>query len=269
MPDFSEQKVVVVCDFSERMKDVIIHGVRMADILKKELCLLAIWKDKKQKSLIREKMIQTIRSLKSNLPNMQISSLLFQKSLQNNMEKLAEDYNAILVVLHQTDFKSGLKAFRESSIAFLFVNGSLPEFLRYKNVLVPVDYRKASKETSLWASYLGRFNKSQVHFIYALETDQDQADKLKKNLNFFRRFLSSLNVKHQFIPGKASSWGIFNETLNDAPTMNGDVMVFAGSTNISLIDLIIGLPEEKIIRKAGHLPVLIINPRKDNCVLCD
>lgn len=269
MTNFSEQKVIVVCDFSERMKDVIVHGVRMADILKKELCLLSIWKDKDQKSQVQEKVIQTTRRLKSNLPNMQISSLLLQNSLRDNMQKLAEEYNAVLLVLHQADIKPGLKAFRESRIAFLFVNGSSPQFLKYSNVLVPVDYRKASKETSLWASYLGRFNHSLVHLIYANETDPEQAGKLQHNLNFIKRFLTSLKVTHQFIAGKTNSWGIFSETLTNAPSWNGDVMVFAGSINISLIDLIVGLPEEKIIRKAGELPILIINPQKDNCVLCD
>jgi hypothetical protein len=269
MPNISEQKIVVVCDFSEQMKDVIIHGVRMADILKKELCLLAIWKDKVQKSQIQEKILQTKRSLSTNLPNMQISSLLLQNSLMANIVKLAEHYNAVLVVLHQTDIKFGLKAFRESNIAFLFVNGSLPEFLRYKNVLVPVDYRKASKENALWASYLGRFNQSFVHLIYAKETVPDQLSKLKQNLSFIQKFLSSLNIKHHLIPGGSNSWGIFKETLTNALAWNGDVMIFAGSTNISLIDLIIGLPEEKIIRKAGNLPILIINPLKDICILCD
>ena len=269
MTNISEQKVVVVCDFSERMKDVIVHGIRLADILKKELCLVSVWKDKAQKSRIQEKVTQTIRSLKSNLPNMQISSLLLQNSLRDNMQKLAEEYNAVLLVLHQADIKPGLKAFRESRIAFLFVNGNSPQFLKYTNVIVPVDYRKASKESVLWPSYLGRFNHSQVHLVYAHETDPEQAGKLKNNLNFIKRFLTSLKVTHQFIAGKTTSWGIFNETLINAPSWNGDVMVFAGSINISLIDLIVGLPEEKIIRKAGDLPILIINPQKDNCVLCD
>lgn len=269
MANISEHKVVVVCDFSERMNDVILHGIRMADILKKELCLLAIWKNQTQKTQIQEKIFLTTRNLKSNLPNMQISSLLLQNSLRDNMGKLVDDYNAVLVVLNQADFKFGLKAFRESRIAFLFVNGNSPLYLNYKNVIIPVDYRKASKETALWASYLGRLNQSLVHLIYARETGSDQLGKLNKNLSFIKKFLSSLNVRHHFIPGKSSSWGIFKETLTNVKTWNGDVMVFAGSTSISLIDLIIGLPEEKIIRIAGDLPILIINPRKDTCIICD
>ena len=265
----SEQKIIVICDFSERMKEVIIHGARMADMLKKELCLTAIWKDKSQKSEIQDKIIQTTRNLKSNLPDLPISWLLLQKSLRDNMQKLVDEYNGVLVVLHQTDIQWVLKAFQQSSIAFLFVNGDLPRFLSYKNVLVPVDYRKASKETSLWASYLGRFNRSQVQLIYAHETNNEDAGRLMKNLEFFKKFLSSLNVRHQQIAGKASSWGICNETLDRADEWMGDLMIFSGSSSITLLDLMIGLPEKRIVKKAGHLPILLINPRKDICMMCD
>jgi len=269
MSNSSGQKIVVICDFSERMKEVIVHGIRMAGVLRKELCLMAIWKDKAHKIQLQEKLIQTSKTLKGNLPDMEISWLLLQKSLHENMQKLVDDYEAVLVVLHQADIIWAMKAFRESSIAFLFVKGEIPRFLSYKNVLVPIDFRKASKETSLWASYFGRFNKSQVQLIYAHETDKDQANKLLRNLNFFKKFLSSLNVRHHEVAGKSSSWGICNEAIVKADELNGDVLIFSGSSAISLIDLLIGLPEKKIIRKAGHLPILMINPRKDICVLCD
>lgn len=269
MSDISEQKVMVVCDFSERMKDVIVHGARMADILKKELCLLAVWKNKENKILVYQNMAATTKSLKSKLPTLQISSLLIKGSLRDNMTKLAKDYNAILLVLHQADIKKSLSAFRESYIAFLYVNGSEVENLRYKNVLVPLDYRKATKESALWASYLGRFNRSLVTVVYAKEKITDQADKLLKNLNFMKKLFSNLKVSYQVIPGKSSSWGIFKETLSRSALLHGDVMVLVGSTYISLIDRIIGLPEEKMVKKAGNMSVLIINPQKEICVLCD
>ena len=269
MSNISEQKIVVVCDFSERMKEVIVHGVRLAGILNKELCLTAIWKSKEQKTLIQEKLINATHAIKQNVPDMRVSSLLIKNSLLDNMEKLTWDYDAVLIVIHQRDIKFGLKAFRESSIAFLFVKGDSPDFLGYKNVLVPLDCRKASKETALWASFFGRFNRSQVQVVYACETDKEQAVSLMKNLNFIKKFLSNLNVLHQVIAGKSSSWGICKETMTNARVLKGDVMVFSGSAYISMIDLLIGLPEKRIIRQAGELPILIINPRKEICVMCD
>lgn len=265
----SGQKVIVICDFSEQMKDVIVHGARMADILRKELCLLGFWKDKNEKINCQEKITQITKNIKANLPNLQVSSLILQGRLHAQIEKLIDHYNAVLIVIHQTDLKNGLRALRESNIPFLFVNGSLPEFLQYKNILVPVDFRKASKETSLWASYFGRFNKSHIQVIYAHETDLDQKNRLTRNVEFFKKFLSSLNVRFSLIEGKSTSWGIWNETLANAKNWNGDVLIFSGSSSVSLLDLLIGLPEKKIIRQAGNLPVLLINPRKDICVLCD
>jgi hypothetical protein len=228
-----------------------------------------LWKDKVQKNEVHEKLIRITRNLKSNLPDLPISSLILKDTLRDNINKLVEDYNSVLVVLHQADIKHSMRAFRESSIPFLFVNGSSPEFLQYKNVLVPVDYRKASKETSLWASYFGRFNRSQVHVIYAHETNRDQADRLMRNVLFFKKFLSSLNVRHHLVAGKSSSWGICNETLVCAGDWKGDVMIFSGSSSITLLDLLIGLPEKRIVSKAGLLPVMLINPRKDICMMCD
>ncbi len=269
MTQLSDQKILVVCDFTDHMNEVIAHGARMADILRKELCLFALWKDKKQKTEIQEKLSQLSRSMKSKLPDLQVSNLVLKNSLEDNISRVVNEYNAVLVVLHQTRIRQAMKAFRESSIAFLFVNGNDPEYLQYKNVLVPLDSRKASKETSLWASYFGRFNKSLIQVIYAHETNREQADRLKKNVAFFEKFLSSLNVKHQLVAGKTSSWGICNETLEKANEWKGDLMIFSGSSSITLLDLLIGLPEKKIVQKAGHLPILLINPRKDICMICD
>jgi hypothetical protein len=269
MTQISDQKIIVVCDFSEQMNEVIVHGARMADLLRKELCLFGLWKNKTQKSEIQEKLSGICRSLKNRLPELQISNLILKNSLSDNIVKLVDEYNAVLVVLHQSEVTSSLKAFRESSIAFLYVSGSSPEYLQYKNVLVPVDYRKASKETSLWASYFGRFNRSQIQVIYARETNRDDEALLMRNVRFFEKFLSSLNVRHHLVAGKSSSWGICRETLDRASEWAGDVMIFSGSSSITLIDLLIGLPERRIVKNAGGLPVLLINPRKDICMLCD
>lgn len=269
MSNSSQQKIIVICDFSERMKEVIVHGARMADVLRKELCLTAIWKGEGQRADFQEKLVHTAKTLNPILPDLEISWLLLQKSLHENMQKLVDDFNAVLVVLHHADVNWAIRAFRQSSIAFLFVNGEVPRFLSYKNVLVPVDSRKASKETSLWASYFGRFNRSQVQLIYAHETERESVLKLTRNLQFFQKFLSSLNIRYHVVAGKSSSWGICDEAMTKADALEGDAMIFSGSSVISLLDLLIGLPEKKIIRKAGYLPILMINPRKDICVLCD
>ncbi len=264
-----QQKIIAICDFSERMPEVIVHAVRMADVLKKELCLTSFWKKKEERPQLQEKLFETSKKLKSTFPMLNISWLLLEKSLKDNIQKLIDEFEAVLCVLHQNDVKWVLPAFQQSSIAFLFVNGEVPRFLNYKSVLVPVDFRKASKDTSLWASYLGRFNKAQISLLYAHETEPERTEKLTRNVNFFRKFLSSLNISYRNEAGKSTSWGIYEEAIMRKDEYQSDILIISGSSNITLLDHILGLPEKKLLKKAGNLPVLMINPKKDICVLCD
>jgi len=110
MAQLSEQKILVVCDFTERMNEVIVHGARMAGILRKELCLLALWKDKKQKPEIQEKLSHLSRSLKVNLPDLQVSNLILKGTLENNIIRLVDEYNSVLVVLHQNRIKQSMRS---------------------------------------------------------------------------------------------------------------------------------------------------------------
>jgi hypothetical protein len=71
------------------------------------------------------------------------------------------------------------------------------------------------------------------------------------------------------VAGKSSSWGICKETLNRSAEWKGDLMIFSGSSSITLLDLLIGLPEKRIVLRAGNLPIMLINPRKDICMMCD
>ena len=59
------------------------------------------------------------------------------------------------------------------------------------------------------------------------------------------------------------------EALDYALDMKSDVYITLGSSLITPIDKLIGLPEAKILKRAGEIPVLIINPRKDMYILCD
>jgi hypothetical protein len=76
-------------------------------------------------------------------------------------------------------------------------------------------------------------------------------------------------IEHKIYKGAKSSLQNAFEALDLALTSDCDLLVILGSSVITPLDRLIGLPEKKIIKKAGNLPVLLINPRKDNYILCD
>lgn len=271
MSNKSEQRIIVHCDFSEAMNDAIMHGIQIANIFEKELCLFhPLGKNGKSGKLEAQKALGTIiRKLKEDLPRLSISSLTLKGNLQQNIDRIAEQYDGVMLILTSENIKSKLPVLQESQIPFLFVTGSDHKFMRYKKVMLPVDFRKVMKDTSLWASYFGRFNKAEVEVLVATEKHSDETSKTLKNKKFIEKLLFKLHLDVQFTNAAKGSFGLPFEALGKCRENHFDLLIMPSSKHISLLDLIVGLPEMKIIKKAGNMPVLCINPKRDMYVLCD
>ena len=170
MKNISEQKVSVLCDFSASMNGVILHGIFIAGFLGKELCLLSLT-DKKNtnKSEIADRLGELAQTIKSQAKQMVVSTLVLKGCLARNVERLADKYDSVILIMNKEQLSLKIKALQESNIPCLFVDGKTTDLISYKKVMLPVDFRKEMKETSLWASYLGRFNKAVVKVLAANE----------------------------------------------------------------------------------------------------
>lgn len=270
MKNISEQKVTVLCDFSDSMNGAILHGIYIAAFLEKELCLFALADEKNQeKTEVHERLVEIAKTIKAKAKKLIVSTLVLKGTLDKNAERLTDKYDSVLLVLNREKLKAKIKALQESTIPYLFVEGKTTDLISYKKVMLPIDFRKEMKETSLWASYFGRFNHALVQVIGANEKNQENHSKIKKNLIFIRKFLKDLKVYFKIEEGRTNSWKIQSEALMKSQTEGGDVLIILGSKNITPLDLLIGLPEKKIIKRAGNIPVLCINPSKDLNILCD
>ncbi len=271
MSNLSEQRIMVHCDFSGTMHTAIAHGLRIANIFEKELCLFhPLEKNGKSEKLEAQKALgKIIRKLKDDFPQMPISSLTLKGKLQQNIERITEQYDGIMLVLTSENIKKKLPALQESQIPFLFVKNNVPESLQYKKVMLPVDFRKTMKETSLWASYFGRFNQSQIEILCATEKHTEYKSKTRKNKLFIEQLLYKFELDAQFTQAQKGSFALPFEALNKSKKQEFDLMIIPSSQHISLLDLIVGLPETKLIKKSGDLPILCINPKRDMYILCD
>lgn len=270
MGNLSNQKITVLCDFTESMNGLILHGMQLAGFLEKELCLFALLeRETESKEILRGQLSELAHTVKKQLTHLQVSTLVLQGRLEDQVERLVDRYDSVVLIVNKTNLSEKLKALHESTIPFLFVDGKTSDRISYRKVLLPVDIRKEMKETSLWASYFARFNRSEIVVLSARERKREYQQLLKKNLVFIGHFLKQLKLEFILDEGRGNSWKIPFEGLRQALSGATDVLIILGSKNITPLDLLIGLPEKKIIRKAETLPVLCINPAKDMNILCD
>ncbi len=103
----------------------------------------------------------------------------------------------------------------------------------------------------------------------ANDRSKEGQNNVARNLVFAKRLYKKFKLNHKIFKGTKSSLGNSFEALDLAHSSGSNLLIILGSSTITPLDWLVGLPERKIVKKAGNLPILIVNPRKDNYILCD
>jgi hypothetical protein len=268
MDEKKEQKIIVFTTLTAADRNLILAGTRLSMIFKKELCLVYRLQKRENKDAVKEKLAEYILTLKNELPELKASILLTVHKLRNIPDILADDHEAIILVANSLQFKKYAQAVTESPIPFLFINPHMP-LTGFKKVVVPIDFRKETSDTLLWCSWFGRFNQSEIIALAAGDKGKDSKLAVNHNIVQAKKLFQKTGVSYQILRGRKSSLQNSFEAAEFARSSESELMVLLGSSVVTLLDLLIGLPERKIISSAGNMAILLVNPRRDNYILCD
>lgn len=271
MEEVKQQKIVVLLSLLETDKNLILNGIRLATVFNKELCLCYNYskKEKHENTRLKEKLSDYMKPIKSELSSLKISTLLISESNHKLPEKLADDFEAILLISGASEFRKYATSVSESPVPFLFVDEKENQLSEFKKVILPIDLRRENSDSVLWCSYFGRFNSSTIVVVAASDKGKDAQRQVSVNVSLSKKLFQKFKIDHKIFRGTKSSFQNSFEALDLALSSESDLLVILGSSVITPLDWLIGLPEKKIIKKAGKLPVLLINPKKDNYILCD
>lgn len=266
-----KQKIIVLLSLNQSDKMLILNGIKIASIFRKELCLLYNYskKEKKQHEKLKVQLYEYTLPIKNELPGLKISTLLLSEKKSDLPEKLSDQFESILIVAPASEYEKHSKSVAESPIPFLFVNETRISVPAFKNLILPMDLRIESSESALWGSYFGRYNNSGIVILAANDKGKQEQQQVTKNVVLSKKLFQKFEIKHKIFKGTKSSLRNTFEALELALTSKSDLLVILGSSAITPLDLLIGLPERKVIKRSGDLPVLVINPRRDNYILCD
>lgn len=270
MSEMKNQKIVVLTRLYQDDKSLILNGIKLASIFGKELCLVYNYRKKEKNGQPEfKKVLQNyLQPVNKEIPQLTTSILVLSKNRAELPEILADDYEAILIVAPSKAFKEYSKAVSDSPVPFLFVDSATP-VPDFNKLVMPVDLRPAVSDSAVWSSYFGRFSQAEIVVVAANEKGKDEQRQVAKNVVLTRKIYKKFNISHKVYKGQKSSWRNAFEALEFAHSSGCNLFVVLGSTAVTPLDYLIGLPERKIIKLANGLPVLYINPRRDNYVLCD
>src|SRR5690606_3446142 len=152
------QKIIVLTSLSDADKSIINHGVKMALMFRKDLCLAYHLnkKDRKNRNLIELRLNKYLGNITTKAPDLHLSVLLTEEPLRHLPETMANSQEAIMLITTADEYKKYAVAVIESPIPFLFA-GRDSVVIDYKKVVLPVDLRRENSDTALWCTWFGRF----------------------------------------------------------------------------------------------------------------
>jgi hypothetical protein len=270
MGKITNQKIAVDLNLLDPDEILIMNGIKLATIFKKELLLIyhkKKFREKEEKN-IKQKLLDYQVKYSCEFPGLTIATASFGGSISGLSEHLADEYEVILIVSDSNNFKKLSNTVFRSPVPFVFVNPEAGVSL-YRKIILPVDIRKGNIDAVIWSSYFGRFNSAEIDMLAANQKAVYEKKRVAQNILIAKKLMEKFNISHKIIKGYKSSLFIAYEAFELSKSSGYDLYIMTGSSAITPLDRLIGLPEKKIISRARNIPVMLINSKLDNYHLCD
>ncbi len=265
-----EQKIFVWCDFSPAMEIAIQHGIQVASILGKELCLMHLLKGHPRgNSEMAEARLRGIAARTAALaPSIRIHFIVMGEPLDRILTHLAEVFDALVLVAHKKSAPQLLPFLHESGFPFLFVSAKDHLDQLYRQIVIPVGYMKKSKDLALWGSYFGRHNGASIDLLMASEPSGADMESVKKNILSIARLYRNFSFPYRPIECHSPTWKLQKAALNHSMGLKTGLLILSASFKTTFIDRWMGLTEDRVIEKSEELSVMCINSQRDLYTLC-
>ena len=213
MAKIEDQRILIWCNREKELQGVILDAVYIALKFEKEICLFGNYHSEKEKKVLNDRSQLYANIIKRDMPNLDVSTLLLKGKLKDLIHKLGEDYNAILFCCSGKINQQLLVAFYRTGFPFYFWKATELKEIRFKNIQIPIDFRNSTKDATLWGSYFGRFNNSEIELRVANDIDLNLQQKVEQLVEFVRNFYGQFFFRYNIKSGSSNSWKIHKEAL--------------------------------------------------------
>ncbi len=182
MAKIEDQRIAVWCNPNKNLLNALLDAVYIALRFEKEVCLFANFTSAKSEKRLKEKLSTLSKTIKRDIPQVEVSILILKGSLHKQVTDMGEKYNIILFCTGEKVTRNLLKAFYQSGFPFYFSRKKPMGENHFKKIMIPVDFRNSTKDALLWGSYFGRFNHSEIEIPYASDNDSEAKKKVDNNV---------------------------------------------------------------------------------------
>ena len=258
--------IMVTWDFTEKSVYAIEHAVQLATGIKGEIAVVHIVKKEDEIPDAKKKMAEEVQK-KFSSPDIRFLFITRSGSIFHTIGELATELNALMVVMGTHGITGmqkflgswALKVIASSKAPFIVVQES-PKPETMKNIIVPINYKRETKECVSWTHFFAKKFGTKFHLFRAKYSDSNFRKGLDSNLFFITKYFSSKGVRFESLSAVGEE-DFGKETIQYAKSVDADAILLMTTRDIGFTDYVMGAQEQYIIANSERIPVICINPR--------
>jgi nucleotide-binding universal stress UspA family protein len=153
---------------------------------------------------------------------------------------------------------NALRVVTSSPTPFIIVQEKAPKSGGYKNIVVPLDLHKETKQKLAIVAKLARYFSSKVHIVTPEETDSYLKYQVETNILFAESYFKELGIEmdSSVLPGKDFD----HEVIRYSVSIDADLISIMNLNRQGILGVFTTSYEQAIITNDALIPTLILNP---------
>lgn len=258
--------VLVTWDFTEKSIFALEHAVKASSLLQCEIALLHIVKKKTEIGPAEKKMAVSVQPKFPDLAG-KIKFIAREGTIFHTIADVAVEKNALLVFMGTHGIQGmqkflgswALKVVASTKVPFVVVQEP-PAKETFSKIVIPVDYRRETKECVLWAHFFAKKFDAKFIIFKANYTDKSLHRGVDSNVFFITKYFVSKSIRYE-IHNAPGEHDFGNEAVSYATEIQSNAIMLMTTRDIGFGDYVLGPQEQYIIANSEKLPVICINPR--------
>jgi nucleotide-binding universal stress UspA family protein len=258
--------IMVTWDFTEKSMYALEHAVQLSSVLKGEISVVHIVKKESEIRDAQKRMAEEVKR-KFTDPSLVFKFVVRTGNIFHTIAEIATETNALLVIMGTHGILGmqkflgswALKVIASAKAPFIVVQES-PKNEALKNIVLPLNFKKETKECVAWTNFFSKKFGTKFHLFRGKYTDSNFRKGLESNVFFITKYFVNKGIRYesQMSVGE-SDFG--KETIQYAKKVDADAILLMTTRDIGFTDYVLGPQEQYMIANNEKIPVICINPR--------
>lgn len=256
---------LVPTDFTPVADCALEHALSVAKTVNGHVTLLHVVAKEGERKNAQARLAEMAKKA-SEISGITVESVVKEGNIFDDIGGVAETLGAKLIFMGTHGVK-GMQHILGSYAVKVFTNSNVPFVVvqnrgirnGYKNIVLPMDLSKESKQkldlTVKMAQYFG----SKIHIFSQCETDEFVKKSIALNTNYARNELQKKGIEFD-IQSATEKGNFVKQMLDYAKKSDADLIAIVNSQERGVHELLSGTSERDAITNEAQIPVMVVNP---------